>query len=116
MFALSTADLQGSLLGCGGGPASFDAEGSAVGPRIISVDPLYAYSAADIEGRIEETFDTIMSQARAQADRFVRGRQFDAARVDALTPRTASWYAATRGAPFQRFPCRCIGVGRDHTG
>jgi len=71
MFALSAADLPGRTLDCGAGPASFNAEGSALGIRIVSVDPIYAYSAADIEGRIEDTFDAIMSQARAQADRFV---------------------------------------------
>jgi hypothetical protein len=71
MFALSAADLHGRMLDCGGGPASFNAEGSAAGARIVSVDPLYAYCAADIEGRIDETFDAVLSQARAEADRFV---------------------------------------------
>ena len=71
MFALSPADLQRTMLDCGGGPASFNAEGTAIGARIVSVDPLYAHAAKDIEQRIRETFDTVMSQARAQADRFV---------------------------------------------
>jgi SAM-dependent methyltransferase len=71
MFALSPADLGCRMLDCGGGPASFNAEGTALGARIVSVDPLYAYAARDIERRIEETFDTVMFQAQAQADRFV---------------------------------------------
>jgi hypothetical protein len=71
MFALSSADLGCRILDCGGGPASFNAEGTALGARIVSVDPIYAYAAQDIERRIEETIGTMMSQARAQADRFV---------------------------------------------
>nr|UXE45106.1 hypothetical protein Hi04_10k_c4321_00005 [uncultured bacterium] len=71
MFALSSADLGCRILDCGGGPASFNPEGSALGARIVSVDPIYAYAAQDIARRIEDTFDTVMSQARAQADRFV---------------------------------------------
>jgi hypothetical protein len=73
MFALSAADLQGTMIDCGGGPASFNTEGTALGARIVSVDPLYAYGAKDIARRIDETFDSIMSQARAQAGRFVWG-------------------------------------------
>ena len=66
MFALSPADLRSRMLDCGGGPASFNAEGTALGARIVSVDPLYAYAARDIERRIEETFGAVMSQAQAQ--------------------------------------------------
>ena len=46
MFALDEADLGGRILGCGDGPASFNAEMSAQGRAVVSVDPLYAVSAA----------------------------------------------------------------------
>jgi hypothetical protein len=36
--------------------------------------------------------------------------------VDALTPATASWYAAAREVPLQRFACRGMGVGRGRAG
>jgi hypothetical protein len=51
MFALSDADLQGRVLGCGDGPASFNAEATAMGARVVSVDPIYAHSAARYESR-----------------------------------------------------------------
>ena len=81
MFALSDADLQGRVLGCGDGPASFNAEATARGACVISVDPIYAYSAAEIEGRVEATFETVVAQAKQQAHRYVWDRFAD---VDAL--------------------------------
>jgi hypothetical protein len=71
MFALSDEDLQGRLLGCGDGPASFNAEATLAGARVVSVDPIYAFAASEIEGRVAEIYETVMSQTRAQAHRFV---------------------------------------------
>ena len=62
MFALDETHLGGRILGCGDGPASFNAELSAQGSTVVSVDPLYAVSAAAIERRVEETFDEVMDQ------------------------------------------------------
>ena len=45
MFDLSEGDLCGRILGCADGPASFNAEMKAQGRSVISVDPLYSYSA-----------------------------------------------------------------------
>src|SRR5262249_58533629 len=53
LFALSDADLAGRILGCGDGPASFNAEATARGHAVVSCDPIYAFSAADIERRVE---------------------------------------------------------------
>jgi len=78
MFALSDAELRGRVLGCGDGPASFNAEATAAGACIVSVDPIYVYAAAEIERRVQETFEAVVSQARAQADRFVWDRFADA--------------------------------------
>jgi hypothetical protein len=38
MFALSGDDLAGTILGCGDGPASFNAEATALGHRVVSCD------------------------------------------------------------------------------
>ena len=57
MFGFDESNLGGGILGCGDGPASFNAEMSAQGHTVVSVDPLYAVSAAAIERRVEETFD-----------------------------------------------------------
>ncbi len=89
MFALSGEDLQGRVLGCGDGPASFNAEATVLGARVVSVDPIYAFTASEIESRINEIFETVVSQTRAQADRFVWNRFADAdalgcARLDAM--------------------------------
>ena len=71
MFDLSEGDLGGRILGCGDGPASFNAEMSAQGRVVVSVDPLYSYSAAAIERRVQETFDVVMKQARDNQQDFV---------------------------------------------
>ena len=89
MFALSDADLAGRVLGCGDGPASFNAEATIGGRQVTSVDPIYAFTAADIEGRISTTFPAVIDQLARQADRYVWNRFADAAalgtaRLDAM--------------------------------
>jgi hypothetical protein len=71
MFALTPDDLQGRILGCGDGPASFNAEATALGCQVISVDPIYAMSAAQIEQRVSETWQAIVEQMRDHMDDFV---------------------------------------------
>ncbi len=65
MFRLSDSDLKGRLLGAGDGPASFNAELTAVGGCVVSVDPLYSYSAAEIRGRFDAVLDDIIEQVKA---------------------------------------------------
>ena len=55
MFDLSADDLHRRILGCGDGPASFNAKMAEEGHDVISVDPLYAFSAAIIQCRIERS-------------------------------------------------------------
>ena len=43
MFSLSDSELQGRILGCGDGPAAFNALLSRRGGRVLSVDPLTAF-------------------------------------------------------------------------
>jgi SAM-dependent methyltransferase len=62
MFDLSAADLGKRILGCGDGPAAFNAALTARGGRIVSADPVYAFSAAQIEGRIAVTYEKVMAQ------------------------------------------------------
>ena len=71
MFALTDADLQGRILGCGDGPASFNAELTNRGGRVVSVDPLYRFSAEEIRRRIAETCAEVMEQTRKNAHEFV---------------------------------------------
>jgi hypothetical protein len=71
MFALSDDDLTGRILGCGDGPASFCAEATAKGLSVVSCDPIYAFSAEEIDKRVRACYETVISQVKASADGFV---------------------------------------------
>ena len=71
MFALSEEDLQKRIVGCGDGPASFNAEVTQMGGSVVSVDPIYAFSAEQIAGRIDEVAEVVMAQVRQNTHRFV---------------------------------------------
>ena len=73
MFALTDHDLDSHVLGCGDGPASFNAEATRRGSRVVSCDPIYAFDKGHIEARIGETFEEIIEQTRQNADEFVWG-------------------------------------------
>lgn len=64
MFNLTDHDLGRCILGCGDGPAGFNAELTRRGGRIVSVDPIYAFDATQIRHRIAETCDAVMAQMR----------------------------------------------------
>ena len=68
MFRLTAEDLSSGILDCGGGPASFNAEFTARGHRVISVDPIYSFSGAEILGRFEATVPTMLSEVRSTPD------------------------------------------------
>src|SRR5262249_39771143 len=71
MFALAEDGGARSMLGCADGPASFNAEATARGWRVTSVDPLYRWSSADIRARIAAIFDEMIDQTRRNAGEFV---------------------------------------------
>lgn len=71
MFDLDEADLQGRILGCGDGPAAFNAELTWHGGRVVSVDPIYAFDAAQIGQRLAETYATVLEQTRLNQQQFV---------------------------------------------
>lgn len=71
MFDLDERHLNLRILGCADGPAAFNAELTCRGGRIISCDPLYSASKAEIEARIAECFDTVIEQTRQNIDGFV---------------------------------------------
>ena len=43
MFLLTDQDLAGRIVGCADGPASFNAEATRLGTRVVSCDPIYAF-------------------------------------------------------------------------
>jgi len=71
MFMLSDEALQGTILGCDDGPASFNAEVKALGGNVISIDPIYAFGKEQIANRIDEVADEVMAQVRMKTDDFV---------------------------------------------
>jgi hypothetical protein len=71
MFALSSDDLALRILGCGDGPASFNAEATRRGMAVTSCDPIYRWEAVQIRERIVATYDQIIDQTRRNSDEFV---------------------------------------------
>ncbi len=70
MFSLSREDMNGNILSCADGPASFNAEVTRLGHRVTSVDPLYQFSPEEIRSRIDATCSLLIEFARTSAHRF----------------------------------------------
>ena len=71
IFDLSPQDLGGNILDCAAGPASFNAEATQKGYRVVSCDPIYRFTTAEICVRIDETYETVVAGAKANRDRYV---------------------------------------------
>lgn len=74
MFNLSPEHLELNILGCADGPASFNAEMTALGHSVISVDPLYQWSGEQIKQRVQNTYETVVSQVRQNSHNYVWNR------------------------------------------
>lgn len=71
MFALTEKELRRSILSVADGPASFNAEGTHLGYRITSVDPLYCFEVSDIKQQFDAVVDNIISQVESTPDDWV---------------------------------------------
>ncbi|HPS52543.1 MAG TPA: SAM-dependent methyltransferase [Phycisphaerae bacterium] len=71
MFALTEDDLKKRILGCGDGPAAFNCTLTNRGGSIVSVDPIYRFSAEEIKNRINETYVQVMEQTEQNRHEFV---------------------------------------------
>lgn len=71
MFLLSDTELKSKILGCGDGPASFNAEVKALGGEVVSVDPIYRFSKMQIAKRIEKVCDEVLDQVKLNEKDFV---------------------------------------------
>jgi hypothetical protein len=71
MFALDELDRSRSILGCGDGPASFNAEALQRQVKVVSADPLYQFSVPQIRKRIADTAPLIAGQIKENAQQFV---------------------------------------------
>jgi hypothetical protein len=71
MFSLSETDLTAKILGCGDGPASFNAEMTELGHSVVSIDPVYQFSAEQIEQRVRATYDPVISQVKQNSSHYI---------------------------------------------
>jgi len=71
MFALSEKDLGKRILDCSSGPANFNCILTQRCGSVVSCDPIYRFSAGEIEARIAETYDEIIDQTRKNQHEFV---------------------------------------------
>lgn len=71
MFSLTEHDLASRILGCGDGPASFNAELNEKGGQVTSVDPIYAFRAEQIAARVEATYPVIIGQVTTSPQDYV---------------------------------------------
>jgi hypothetical protein len=71
MFQLTEGDLRGTILGCGDGPASFNAEATAKGCPVVSCDPIYTLAGEQIRTAFEKSAGPIMSGVKAHPQNYV---------------------------------------------
>jgi hypothetical protein len=71
IFGLTDSDLEQSILGCGDGPASFNAELTQQGGNVVSIDPTYQFDSSSLKKRISEVYDEIMPQLHKNQDKYV---------------------------------------------
>ncbi len=71
MFHLTPEELNLAILDCAGGPASFNAEMNRQGYKVISCDPIYQFSADEIKGRIQETYQILIDGLKANLANYV---------------------------------------------
>lgn len=71
MFSLSEGELSKKILGCGDGPACFNAELNRANGNIVSVDPVYQFNASQIRSRIDEVYPHIMSEMKKNIDDYI---------------------------------------------
>jgi len=71
MFELSDDDLNKRILGCGDGPASFNAEATERGYQIISCDPVYQFKVEEIRRRIDDVYPEIMTKMQQGAGDYI---------------------------------------------
>jgi len=71
MFGLTSDELALSILSCGDGPAGFNSEMNKRGNKVISCDPIYQFTAEQLQMRIKESYETVMTEAYKNKDNFV---------------------------------------------
>lgn len=71
IFNLKAHDFQHPILGVGDGPASFNAEATQRGYQVCSIDPVYQFTAPQIQQRFDQVVDDIIEQVADTPDDWV---------------------------------------------
>ena len=72
MFNITEYTLKNSkILGCGDGPASFNAEVTSLGGHVVSIDPTYQFTSEQIASRIDDVALEVMAEIRKKQEDFV---------------------------------------------
>ncbi|PJJ07425.1 hypothetical protein CLU83_0595 [Flavobacterium sp. 1] len=71
IFKLTDFDLNSKIISFGDGPASFNSEMTQLGKKVVSLDPIYQFTKAELKQRINETKETVMEQMRTNQEKFV---------------------------------------------
>jgi len=90
IFNLTEKDFQSKIISFGDGPASFNSEVIKLNGSVISLDPIYQFSVAELEQRIVETADIVLQQTRVNQANFVWKNirdvdHLECIRMDAMT-------------------------------
>jgi hypothetical protein len=70
MFDLTEAELEQRIIGVGDGPASFNTQMRARGRHVVSIDPIYAFTAEQIRARVHETHERLVAAADENRELF----------------------------------------------
>ncbi|MEH2409150.1 SAM-dependent methyltransferase [Nostoc sp.] len=71
MFNLTPEELRLTILDCAGGPASFNVEMTAQGYKVISCDPIYQFTADEIDNRIQDIYQIVIDGVKANQEYYV---------------------------------------------
>lgn len=71
MFSLTAADRRIRILDCAAEPSSFNAELTASGGDVCSIDPLYQFTGSEIQRQFFQTLDQVIEQVRATPQNWV---------------------------------------------
>jgi hypothetical protein len=74
IFQLTRNDLDRRILGCGDGPAAFNAEATRRGHTVISCDPMYRFSGDQIRGRVEAVGPVMIDQLHRNREDYLWDR------------------------------------------
>ena len=112
MFALSEQDLNAQVLSCADGPAGFNAEMNRRGKRVISIDPVYQFTADEIQRRIDAVYPVVMEQLEQNLDDFVWTSIASPAALGKLRLKTMARFLADfpAGKTAGRYQACCLPV------